>query len=219
MIPDATDSPRSYESPLRRARARRTRADVVATAGRLFAEHGYARTSMRQIAAAAGVSLETVTQTGRKADLLLAAFRDTLAGSPDSADLSALVRHALPEDPSADLAQVVPAVIEHLAAGLRRSLGIWRAFAVAAAVDPTVTAVQAELALARRHDITAWLEGFEADQLMLTRDAASRGRLADAIGLIVSHEAYDHLTGVCGWPHEQYIAWATTTVLTQLTSG
>ncbi|MEV6621120.1 helix-turn-helix domain-containing protein, partial [Amycolatopsis sp. NPDC051114] len=124
-IPESGGARRRYESPVREARARRTREHVVTTAGRLFAERGYAGTSVRQIAAAAGVSLETVTQAGRKADLLLAAFQDVFAGDPDAVNLDALVGPAGPAD--------LPAVVGLLAEGLRRSLPIWRAFTTAAA--------------------------------------------------------------------------------------
>ncbi|MFF5986528.1 hypothetical protein [Prauserella flavalba] len=69
------------------------------------------------------------------------------------------------------------------------SRGIWRAFAVAAADDPAVAAVRARPVHARRREIT---------------------------GPIASHDAYDHLTTVCGWPHEEYVGWASATVLSQL---
>ncbi|SFW77644.1 TetR/AcrR family transcriptional regulator [Amycolatopsis australiensis] len=202
-IPDAEGARRRYSSPVREARARQTRAHVVATAGRLFAERGYAGTSMRQIAAAAEVSLETVTQTGRKADLLLAAFRDGFAGNPDAVNLDALVGTAGPAD--------LPAVVARVAEGLRRSLPIWRAFTTAAAADPAVAAVRAQLAAARREEIVA--------RLAAAGLAPARGseRLADAIGLLTSHDAYDHLTGVCGWPHEEYVAWAAAAIQAQLT--
>src|SRR2546423_12962956 len=98
-IPDSSSDRRRYESPVRDARARRTRSHVIATAGRLFAERGYAGTGVRQIAAAAGVSLATGTQTGRKADLLLAAFRDRFAGSPDAGNPGALAGSAGPAGP------------------------------------------------------------------------------------------------------------------------
>ncbi|MGK3203527.1 TetR/AcrR family transcriptional regulator [Amycolatopsis sp. MEPSY49] len=190
---------RNYSSPVRSARARQTRANVVAAAGRLFAERGYAGTSMRQIAAAAGVSLETVTQTGRKADLLLAAFRDGFAGNPDAVNLDGLVGRGRLEE--------LPEMVARLAAGVRRSLPIWRAFTTAAMADPAVAAVRAELVVARRAEIVARLE--EAG-------VPASDRLADAIGLLTSHEAYDHLTGVCGWPHEDYVTWATEAIRTQL---
>jgi AcrR family transcriptional regulator len=196
-IPESGGARRRYESPVREARARRTREHVVATAGRLFAERGYAGTSVRQIAAAAGVSLETVTQAGRKADLLLAAFRGGFAGDPDAVSLDALVGSAT------DL----PVVVGRVAEGVRRSVPIWRAFTTAAMADPAVAAVRAELAVARRAEIVARLEaaGFAASV-----------RLADAIGLLTSHEAYDHLTNVCGWPHDDYVAWAAEAIQAQL---
>jgi AcrR family transcriptional regulator len=202
-IPESGGARRRYESPVREARARRTREHVVATAGRLFAERGYAGTSVRQIAAAAGVSLETVTQAGRKTDLLLAAFRAGFAGDPDAVNLDALVGPAGLED--------LPAVVSRLAEGVRGSLPIWRAFTTAAAADPAVAAVRAELAVARRAEIVARLE---AAGLAPSGD---RGRLADAIGLLTSHEAYDHLTNVCGWPHEDYVAWTAAAITAQLT--
>ena len=193
---------RRYDSPVREARARRTRAHVIATAGRLFAERGYAGTSMRQIAAAAGVSLETVTQTGRKPQLLLAAFRDGFAGDPDAVNLDALAGPAGPAD--------LPSVVARVAAGVRGSWPIWRAFTTAAAADPAVAAVRAELAVARRAEI---VERLEAAGL------PASDRLADAIGLITSHEAYDHLTAVCGWGHEEYVTWAAAAIGAQLTLG
>ncbi|MEV6640792.1 helix-turn-helix domain-containing protein [Amycolatopsis sp. NPDC051371] len=202
-IPESGGARRRYESPVREARARRTREHVVATAGRLFAERGYAGTSVRQIAAAAGVSLETVTQAGRKADLLLAAFRGGFAGDPDAVNLDALV------GPAADL----PVVVGRVAEGVRRSLPIWRAFTTAAMADPAVAAVRAELAVARRTEIVARLEAAGL------APAGDSGRLADAIGLLTSHEAYDHLTAVCGWPHEEYVAWTAAAIRAQLTLG
>ncbi|MET8996765.1 TetR/AcrR family transcriptional regulator [Amycolatopsis sp. Hca4] len=196
---------RRYASPVREARARRTRAHVVATAGKLFAARGYAGTSMRQIAAEAGVSLETVTQTGRKPQLLLAAFRAGFAGDPDARNLDALAGPAGP----ADLPSVVPRVAE----GIRGSLPIWRAFTTAAAADAEVAAVRAELVVVRRAEIA---ERLSAAGLA---SGGSLGRLADAIGLIMSHEAYDHLTAVCGWPHEDYVTWAASAIRAQLALG
>ncbi|WP_086842429.1 TetR/AcrR family transcriptional regulator [Amycolatopsis kentuckyensis] len=203
-IPDPGGARRRYDSPVREARARRTRAHVVATAGKLFAARGYAGTSMRQIAAEAGVSLETVTQAGRKPQLLLAAFRDGFAGDPDAMDLDAVAGPAGPAD--------LPAVVSRVAAGMRASLPIWRAFTTAAAADAEVAAVRAELAVVRRADIAGRLVAAG-----LAPGGEAIGRLADAIGLIMSHEAYDHLTAVCGWGHEEYVEWAAMAVQAQLT--
>ena len=51
---------RSYSSTLRADQARRTRRRIVDAAAELFAEHGYAGTTIDAIATAAGVSRKTV---------------------------------------------------------------------------------------------------------------------------------------------------------------
>jgi AcrR family transcriptional regulator len=77
---------RAYESRLRLERADATRVAIAAAAGRLFAERGYAATSIEEIAAAAGVGRATVfTSVGGKPELLKAAYRLAVRG-PASAN-------------------------------------------------------------------------------------------------------------------------------------
>src|SRR3954454_24970344 len=59
-MPDAVNRKRRYDSPRRREQAGTTRRAILEAAERLFAERGYAATSVAQVAAAAGVSLKTV---------------------------------------------------------------------------------------------------------------------------------------------------------------
>src|SRR5829696_4529614 len=66
---------RAYRSPRRQQQAAETRAAVLAAAVQLFGERGWAATGMREVARAAGVSVETVyAGFGSKSDLLLAAL-------------------------------------------------------------------------------------------------------------------------------------------------
>src|SRR5712671_5652035 len=77
---------RSYESRLRRERADATRLAIAAAAGRLFAERGYAATSIEEVAAAADVGRATVfTSVGGKPELLKEAYRLAVRG-PASAN-------------------------------------------------------------------------------------------------------------------------------------
>ena len=64
---------RRYRSDLRRQQAELTRERIVTAAAELFAAEGYARTTLAKIAAAAGVSAETVQLYGPKAALMVAA--------------------------------------------------------------------------------------------------------------------------------------------------
>lgn len=71
---------RAYRSTLREQQAAQTRSRVVATAAQLFAAEGYARTTFAKIAAAAGVSAETVQGHGPKAALMIAAVEYAALG-------------------------------------------------------------------------------------------------------------------------------------------
>lgn len=77
---------RKYDSPRRRQTAERTRLAVLRAARDLFAARGYSGTSVSDIAAAAGVSVDTLySAVGRKPQLLLAVHDMELAeGTPTS---------------------------------------------------------------------------------------------------------------------------------------
>ena len=84
----AKEVKRSYQSALRGAHAQSTRAAVIAAAGRLFTEQGYAATSIDEIAAAAGVSRATVfTSVGGKATLLKTALDVAIVGDDEPVPL------------------------------------------------------------------------------------------------------------------------------------
>ena len=77
----ATGPRRAYRSPRREQQAAETRAMVASAAARLFGERGWAATGMREVARAAGVSVETVYASFRsKGDLLLAAIDVAVVG-------------------------------------------------------------------------------------------------------------------------------------------
>ncbi|HEU5486774.1 MAG TPA: helix-turn-helix domain-containing protein [Microlunatus sp.] len=75
---------RAYVSSLRDSQARRTRRQIVAAAGRLFADQGFAATTVDAIAAEAGVSRKTVfTAVGNKVALLKLAYDQAMAGDDE----------------------------------------------------------------------------------------------------------------------------------------
>ncbi|MEV5012826.1 TetR family transcriptional regulator [Streptomyces sp. NPDC055692] len=72
---------RGYDSSRRREQAERNRAAVLEAAWRLFEERGYGATTVSAVAAAAGVSAETVYKAfGGKAALVRALWERGLAG-------------------------------------------------------------------------------------------------------------------------------------------
>src|SRR3954453_18554187 len=74
---------RGYRSPTRAEAARATRQQVLRAAYALFSEHGYPRTTLAEIAAAAGVSVETVYKTFGNKRSLLKELADVTVGGDD----------------------------------------------------------------------------------------------------------------------------------------
>src|SRR6478609_7994935 len=75
---------RRYDSPRRREQAQTTQREILRAAEQLFAEQGYAATSVAQVASAAGVSLKTVYLAfENKAGVLRALWHLQLRGDQD----------------------------------------------------------------------------------------------------------------------------------------
>src|SRR5690348_10876634 len=90
---------RSYNSPLRREQAARTRQRILDAAGDLFVQQGYGTTSVRQIADAAQVAPDTVYATfGSKARLLTALLDVRLAPGGQASVLDRPAAQALRQE-------------------------------------------------------------------------------------------------------------------------
>ncbi len=75
---------RTYHSPRRREHAATTRSSVLAAAGDLLRDKGYAATTVADIARVAGVSVDTVyASVGRKPELVLAVIDVVLGGADE----------------------------------------------------------------------------------------------------------------------------------------
>src|SRR3954469_2363240 len=108
---------RVYNSPLRAKQAQRTRAAVLDAAGRCFLEKGYAATTMKDVATAAGVSVQTVVGQGSKASLLLACVDRAVVGDDEEAPFAQrelFVRVVEAPDRAAKLAAVRELVLRFL---------------------------------------------------------------------------------------------------------
>lgn len=85
----AVKSPRAYDATGRREAARATRRQVVAAGRELFLERGYAATTMAEVAARAGVAVQTVyTVVGGKAALAKAVFDVAVVGDDEPVSVS-----------------------------------------------------------------------------------------------------------------------------------
>src|SRR4051794_32139439 len=86
---EAVNAPRRYDSRRRREQAAETRREILRAAQRLFAERGYAATTMAAVAAEAGVSVKTVYLAFEtKSGVLRALWHLLLRGEQDEVRVS-----------------------------------------------------------------------------------------------------------------------------------
>jgi AcrR family transcriptional regulator len=125
--------------------ARQTRADILQTARRLFAERGYAATSVNDIAEEAGVALQTIySRLGSKRGIVMALVEviDEEAGVPEAAAVVATA--STPEE--------VLRAQNRLTRGMQERCGdIVGALIAAAALEPEAEQAVAEGLRRHRH--------------------------------------------------------------------
>ena len=185
-----------YRSELRAQQAQRTRVAVLDAACRCFVERGYAATTMKDIAAAAGVSVQTVFGQGSKAALMLACVDRAVVGDDESAPL-------IQRDPVVRM-MTAPTKAEKLRSMRELALlsvpaigPIHRAFTAAAAADPEIGTAWTEYERRRYQDFRAMMETF--------RPWLREG--LDVIHSVLSEATADALIDRRGWTLEEYADW------------
>ncbi len=195
--------PRSYTSPLRSAQAAETRRRILAAAAELFGARGYAGTSMAQIAAASGASVETVKANGPKSALLLGAFDQAFSGAEDVVPLHERELGARLSAAPAD--RLLAGYVEFVAGGNARIARLWAAFQGAAASDAAVAEELEALQERRRSDFDASIAVFRDRGLLTTK--ADDAALAATLSFLVSPEGYLQLVVESGWTEAAYRTW------------
>jgi len=189
--------------PRRSAHAARTRAAIIAAAGRCFAERGYGPTTMKAIAAEAGVSVESVYLAGSKASLLATAMTVAFAGEEDDGPLVERAGYAAVfADPDVHLA--LDRYVELVSASIARSDALWRTARAAADSEPEIRRLVDEALARRRSDLAM------AGPWLVSRGVLPAVEMEEAVAslsVLVSHEVYEHLVGQFGWPLDRYSSW------------
>lgn len=200
---------RRYDSRLRREHAEQTRREILAAAGQLFRERGYAGTAMAAIATEAGVVVETIYRNfGSKRALFRAVMEAVLAGGTARADVDVEQRPAIRaviEDPDPRRQIALYAATQP---GIHRRSGpLLRALAGGMATDPELRAVWDEM--------EAWrLEGQGRFVAMLADKGALRSGLSveearDVVWTLCSLAVHDLLVVERSWAPGQYLEWLT----------
>lgn len=202
---------RAYNNDLREQQARATRRQIVAAAGRLYVEKGFAATTVDDIAGAAGVSRKTVfTSVGGKAQLLKLAYDYAMAQDDEPVSM-----HERP-----GLRDVIEEPDDHvstqmwgrfLAEASGRISGLYLALRGAAEIDAEARELYDSWERERR---TAMLNGpvqrFAANGSL--REGVTPDEAADVLWLLVTPSTYHSFVVDQGWTPERFAAWFYETV-------
>jgi AcrR family transcriptional regulator len=175
---------------------------VLDAAAECFVATGYAATTMKDIAARAGVSAETVYAQGNKASLLLAAVDRVLAG--DDEPVPVLERpgaRAVLDAPSARAA--VHRLRDLAMARLPRSLPVLHAFQRAEGSDAEIAAAYATYEERRYADMRRFAEALAPD----LRPGVTTAEAADVLWAMLDPTAVHRLVEDRGWTVPRWGDW------------
>jgi len=204
---------RRYESPRRREQAEATRRAILDAAERLFGSHGYAGTSVAEIAEAAGVALKTVYAVfGTKAEVLRALWNLRLRGdeNPVAVQDRPWVHEVLEEpDPRRRLALVA----RNARVVRARTAVLSEIVRQAAPSDPQIAEIwrrfQRELHELGMRRIA---ETLERDGVLATDVTTA----ADVLWTMVHPDTYLLLVRERGWKPDAYEGWLAETLCREL---
>jgi AcrR family transcriptional regulator len=184
---------------LRDRRAQQTREEILQSARRLFAERGYSRTSVRDIAEAAGVSAQTVYDSIGSKQELVARLNDLIDTEARVGEIAgALARSGDPQQIAAMSARVTCSIVGNCG-------DILHALVTGAAAEPELRAVLAEGH--RRH-----VEGARTVVKLLRKMDALGGSVdpraaADTLAAITDFQFALLLRDGYGWSLDRIETW------------
>ena len=196
---------RRYEAPVRAERAAATRSAVLAAARELFVARGYAGTGVGDIAALAGVSVDTVySSVGRKPVVLRALVESALSGTD----------HAVPAAERDYVIRVRAAPTAREKIGLYadaitsihgRLAPVFLALRDAAAGDPDCAALWRGIAERRARNMLDFAADLRATGDL--RDDLTDRQVADVVWSTNAVEYWVLLVHERGWTPEEFREW------------
>jgi AcrR family transcriptional regulator len=208
---------RRYRSPRREQQAQTTRARIIAAAARRFLARGYAGTTMRAVAADAGVALPTVELVfGTKATLLKAVIDVAIAG--DDEPVPMLDREwATRAESAAAVAGFAAVCAGQLAESARRAAGLTLVALETARADADIATVAAQL-MAQRQVMAAWMVNglLRWTPLRVGMDNATA---VDTVWALMDPALFCRLTGDRGWSPARFRDWFADALLRLLLPG
>jgi AcrR family transcriptional regulator len=194
---------RPYASPLRQEQAAQTRARILDAARALFERDGFARTTVKAIAAAAKVAPDTVYATfGTKVSVLTVLIdRELTAGADVASVTDRREAHAVRDE--LDQREQLRLFTRDIATVLERVRPVYDILRNASAVDADLLAVRREMdnyRLKQIRKVAGWLAA--RGPLRVDVDRAS-----EIIWAIASPDVARMLCDARNWTVDDYAAW------------
>jgi AcrR family transcriptional regulator len=196
---------RRYTSAVRAEQAAATRRAVLSAARELFAEQGYAATSVAAIAARAGVAVDTLyAAVGRKPVILRQLLETAISGTDD--EVPALereyVRRVRAASTAAEKIALYAAAIAEI--GVRLA-PVQLALAEAALTDPECAALRSEINARRAANMRLFAADLRAAGGL--RDDLTDDQVADIVWSMNAPEYRALLVGERGWSGDRFGTW------------
>ncbi len=205
-------SRRRYSSPLRADQARQTRARILDAAYRLFADGGYARTTIAAVAAEAGVSPETIYLTfGGKRGLLEGVIEIAIAPEADPSTQEDELWNQLAQVP--DARDRLEAMVAYSCAILARTRPVHAVIRGAADKEPFAAALGSRLLHDRLTSQTERIGRYLGSAL---RPGLSVSEAGERFCALASPELYQLLIVEFGWTAARHRNWLTSLLDSEL---
>ena len=201
--PEAVRKPRPYHAPRRAEQAAATRAAIVDAASTLFAERGYAGTTMAAIAAKAQVAAKSVYLLAEKPQLLLLALDRAITGDEpvplaDRPDARALLQATDPRE-QVERAAALGAAL------LLRLYPLYRAFEQATAAEPELSNAWHDYQQRRRADVTRVVDAVRRTGGL--RPGLTPEKAVDTVWALVTRHPVALLVEERDWGAAELTAW------------
>ena len=193
---------RAYRSDHRRGLAEQTRARVLDAAAEVFAARGYGKASIAAIAAAAGVSPETVyAQFGNKRTLLGELVQHAVRG-----------RDPAPVLKQTGFAEVVAETDQRkqlrifandIVLRIERAGPLAAIVAEAARSEPDLAELLERMRLDRMKNLRALVDALARNGPL----SVSKNEAAETVWALTSPELHQLLIGARGWSRKRYTSW------------
>jgi AcrR family transcriptional regulator len=189
-----------YNSPIRQRHAAQTRSEIAQAALRLFLEHGYAATTMAQIAKEAGVAVQTIYATYGSKRRIVQWLVDAI---DELADIHGLIETVVASQDPREVVRTQVAITRRFRDGAAGE--VVRVLLAAAESEPELRAVAAEGR--RRHRGGAEEAARRVDQLGALRPGVTQAEAAAAISMLTSPASYAQLVEEHGWTIDDCEQW------------